>query len=73
MLTLFKTTFYLKFHTLAVKIGQKENKIGNMKLKENPLMKLELHFKTYLKKKIAFGEEKLHPSYRLQKRYLLVI
>ena len=41
-----------------------------MKLKENPLMKLELHFKTYLKKKIAFGEEKLHPSYRLQKRCL---
>lgn len=26
MLTLFKTTFYLKFHTLAVKIGQKKTK-----------------------------------------------
>ena len=56
-----------------VKQIKNKKKIGNMELKEDPLMKLELHFKTYLKKKIAFGEEKLHPSYRLQKRYLLVI
>ena len=40
--TLFKTSFFLKFHTLAakigqVKIGQSKNKTGNMKIITDPL------------------------------------
>ena len=42
MLTIFKTSFFLKFHTLAVKIGQvkigqSKNKTGNMKIITDPL------------------------------------
>ena len=40
-----------KFHNAAVKIGQNMNKIGNMKIIENKLTKLELHLKRYLQRK----------------------
>ena len=35
MFTLYKMTFYLKFLSLTVKVGQNKNKIGDKKKKKN--------------------------------------
>ena len=43
--------FYLKFHTLTVKVEQDKNKIDNMKIITNLLTELESYLKIYRKRK----------------------
>ena len=51
MFTLYKIIFYLKFLTIAVKVGHNQNKTGNIEIKLNLLTELESYLKRYLKRK----------------------
>ena len=77
MFTLNKMTFYLKFLTLTVKVGQSKNKINDIKIMMNLQAEIELSLERYLERNILrrllhnnrinrkFGEERAYPRYCL--------